>query len=388
MLSRISPFLLVASLVVGCHGLENWDSQFDYVDENFTRPSPTTVVQSALQQACSQPTVLLQSERDAFGHALCLCGNISNVGDGLMTSSKSYLLGSDQGKGHVGINGRVEVVGDFVVGGVLEAGQGLSGVGDLRVSDSLLSGSDVSMTGDWEVGGDAWIDGDLDAVGSFRIGRGLYLSGDFSAVGQVSYQTGHLGFTYGGPPCPCNPSQLVDVAAEVAAHASDNDNARLPTGIGEQALILDAGSYYFSQGSEVVGASSITIRDHVKMYVQGDLESVGSLDLIVEPNAELELWVAGKLSTVGNLNFADASDGRPRAFRLFMGGSGASVVNVGNASFVGAIYAPEVDIEYVGSLRVEGSLFARSIDGTGTLEIVYDTDLATSQDCADEGYKL
>src|SRR5690606_9623300 len=104
------------------------------------------------------------------------------------------------------------------------------------------------------------------------------------------------------------------------------------------------------------GNRAIRVKGHARVFVDGDIETVGNFDLEVDEGAELELWVAGTIETVGNIRVAAGSGDRPRAFKLFMGGRGSTLVNVGSASFVGAIYAPEVDIEYVGNLDVVGSL--------------------------------
>lgn len=388
---------LTALATPACLALDDGELGFDPVDEDYTRPEPALSLRgAALERRCEEsdeppvietPTPLLQAKTTAFGHALCLCGDLAEVGQGLVTRSRSTLAGADPGRGHVGVNGRVSVVGDFAIEGTLDVARGLQGVGDVTVAGDFVTGADVSLTGTWRVGRDAWISGDLESVGNLTIGHDLYLGGRLAAVGDVSFAQGHRGFAYTSPPCGCSAGALIDVAAEVAARREVNDNGTLPGGVGASDLVFDSGEFYFSSAEPLVGARSITVRGRTAIYLDGDLETVGDLDISVEPTAELELWIAGKVSTVGNLRFA-ATEDRPRAFKLFMGGTGASIMNVGSASFVGAIYAPSVDIEFVGDLEVHGSLFARSIEGTGRLTIVHDTDLTTPQECADREYKL
>jgi len=379
-------FILIPACLPGGGGGLFWNP----IDEDFSRPSPQPAVQGALRRACSDttpPDQHFQTEV-AFEHALCLCGDLENVGQGLLTRSRSYALGNDGGFAHVGVNGAISVVGHFDIDGDLNVARGIDGVGDLGVEGNLLCGNDVDVVGNWNVNGDAWIDGDLSGVGSIDINGDLYLTGDLSAVGNVSYGDGHKGFTYAGQPCGCGANQLIDVPAEIARHKADNDNDRIPGGIGSDSLVLDSGDYYFDDPADFVGARSITVRGRVAVYVDGDLSTVGNLNIDVQPGAELALWVTGRVETVGNLKLAAGDSDRPRAFKLFMGGRGSSIVNVGNATFIGSIYAPEVDIEYVGNLEVQGSLFANNLSGTGNLTVTYDTDVAAPPACVDEHYQV
>ncbi|MEL6181925.1 MAG: hypothetical protein AAFS10_23390, partial [Myxococcota bacterium] len=200
------------------------------------------------------------------------------------------------------------------------------------------------------------------------------------------FNNARRGFRYRGTPCSCGSNQIIDVAAEVAARRTSNDNLSLPNTIGTVDMTLTSGEYFIQDPGTLVGSAQLTIQGRVALFVEGDLESVGNLNIQLAENAELEMWVSGLISSVGNLNVSVANADRPRAFKLYMGGSGAALVNVGNANLVGAIYAPEVDIEYVGNLTVHGALFARNLKGTGNLVLVHDTDLPAPDACADALY--
>ena len=388
-LIALSGFLITSLACVG-GGLGALDG-FDAVDEDFSRPSPTVTTQSALASSCDDSDAEegdpLYQRDVVFEHALCLCGSLEEVGNGLTTSSRSHLLGGDPDQGHVGINGSAEVVGNFTVGGTLDVAQGLEGVGSLNVGGDLISGRDVDVVGDWGVGGDAWIDGDLSGVGTMNINGDLYLTGGLDTVGPTRYTQGRRGFRYRGAPCGCGANQIIDVAAEVAARRADNNNAALPDTIGAVNMTLTSGEYFVSNPGALVGSAKLTIQGRVAIFVEGDFDSVGNLNIQLAENAELELWVSGTINNVGNLSIDVASADRPRAFKLYMGGAGAALVNVGNATLVGAVYAPEVDIEYVGNLTVHGSVFARNLKGTGNLNIVHDTDLPAPDACADAHYQ-
>ncbi len=362
--------------------LEDQLSDFNAIDEDFNRNNPeTTAQEGALVKSCSEHFIAKRDE--VFQRALCLCGDLDNVGAGVVTSSHSGFLGDNPGLAHIGVNGRVDVVGDFDIDGSMDVAGGLEGVGDLVVGQSLISGRGVDIVGEWAVGEDAWIDGDLDVVGGLRIGGDLFLTGDFDAVGDVSYQNGRRGFRYRGAPCDCSASKIIDVVSEVAQRRVDNNN-NLIAGLGTQKVIFESGDYYFASGGELIGDGTLMIQGRVRIFVDGDLESVGDLNIEIEPGGELELWTSGTIEAVGNLNFAAGGAPSARAFRLYMGGRGNSLMSVGDATFVGAIYAPEVDIDFVGSLSVDGALFANKLEGTGRLSIIYDTDVSAPDSCVDE----
>ncbi len=378
--SRSLSLSIASLLLLGTGCLEEGfgATPFEPVDEDFDRVRPKMMPPGAIRATCDAEPA---PEDDAFGTALCLCGNLDLVGSGVVSRSSSGLLGADHGFGHIGINGSLESVGGFEVDGSLDLAHGFNSVGDITVAGDLFTGDGVDLVGSGEIGQDAWIDGDLSVVGDAAIGGDLYLSGDLSAVGDVTYGVGHRGFAYGGPPCGCDPGQLLDVDAIVSAHAADNDNALLPEVVGSTALTLTEGDYYFGSSSELVGSASIEVQGAVAVYIDGDIDSVGELNITIAEGGELELWVTGSIHSVGNVNLGPQTAASPRTFRLFMGGSGDGVSTVGDARFVGAIYAPEVDIDFVGGLEVVGSLFANNLDGTGDLVLTYDTDLNAPREC-------
>ena len=204
-----------------CEGLDGLGgmSSFDPVDEDYARQSPALSVAGPVIDACEERQedvrLQLQPEEEVFSHALCLCGDLKNVGSGLTTRSTSALRGEAGGMGHVGVNGSLDLVGDFDVDGDLDVANGIDGVGSLNVGERLIIGTGVDLTGHWEVGGEAWIDGDLDVVGTMNIGGDLYLTGAYDVVGTVTYDQGRQGFTYRGQPCACDAQDLLDVSGTV-----------------------------------------------------------------------------------------------------------------------------------------------------------------------------
>jgi hypothetical protein len=291
-----------------------------------------------------------------FANALCLCEDLAAVGSGLTTAPMKGTAAN------VGVNGITNVVGQDHIDGSLVAYGGLSGVGDLAVRDDALTTKDVQGVGTIDVGGDLSVGGNLSGVGQLTVGGTLRVAGSTMLVGQSVVATGPYS-PPSGPPCGCDPSSLIDVPAIVAAAA--NGQATHLTNVGQQALTLQSGSYYWT-GADSVGTLQITIAGAVKIYVQGDLNSVGSESFTLSQGATLDLYVSGNVSTVGEIAAGNASD-----FRLYVGGTGSMVMSVGSAQVQGDIYAPTAEVDLVGDTRLDGSLFAKRLSGVGSLDIRY-----------------
>ncbi len=326
-------------------------------------------------------------EDQVFGHALCLCGALEDVGQGLRTRSYSRTFGEDSGHGHVGINGQMDVIGYARVGGDLDVGGRVGGIGTIITQGDFQSGGELGGIGSYAVSGDARVNGNVGGLGYVKILGDLYTNGAVQTIGYVDYTAlgGSFPYEAGYTPCGCSPQEIIDVAAEVRAAGTRNDNGLLPNGgIGAREVVLREGDYYFQTADALIGAARIDVEGRVRLYVDGDIDSLGHLELNLAPYAELELWVAGSVRTIGNIRFAREEDARARAFKLYVGGPEAAVLQVGNARFYGAIYAPTADIGFVGNLQIFGSVVANNIRGAGNLDIFYDTDITVADDCIDD----
>jgi hypothetical protein len=245
---------------------------------------------------------------------------------------------------------------------------GLSAVG-ASVGDELVTPANASFTGAATIGGDAVIGGNLSSVGTVTIGGTLELGGAANVVGvqlanRAPYQS--PGTT---PPCDCDPSTFFDVGAAVAAAKAAAGGSSNFSNVGTQAIHLSSGNYYVT-ASDTVGTSAIVIDGIVSVFVDGSLAQVGAQGWLIAPGGQLDLFVSGNVGSVGSLVAGDPS--APSAFRLYIGGTqDTSLGTVGTSAFFGAIYAPESNIKYVGSTLVVGAIFAKTIEGVGTLTIEY-----------------
>src|SRR5207248_693596 len=95
------------------------------------------------------------------------------------------------------------------------------------------------------------------------------------------------------PPCPCSPSDLVDIAGLVSWGATHNDNATLmgfdpaawAAGAGPSRMVLPCGRYYVTG----IQSSGLTIRaeGRVVLFVGADIRASSGLSIEIAPGAEL-----------------------------------------------------------------------------------------------------
>jgi len=305
---------------------------------------------------CPPPTV--------FEHAICTCEDLSQVGE-------LHVRPGPAGVGSVGVNGTTDLVDDADVAGSWIAWGGFSSVG-VSVGDTLVTPADVDIVGDARIH-DAVVGGDLLAVGSLAIDGSLQLGGNLDIVGDSAIASRAPYAAPIGPPCGCDDSQLFDVATAVEA-------ARIATGgawsyVGDSEIHLATGSYYVTS-AQLVGDTTIYVDGRVALFVDGSLEAVGSARWVIAHGAALDLFVSKDADFVGDLVAGAESD--PEAFRLYVGGDAATV---GTSTFYGSLYAPRANVSYVGDTTIVGSIFARNIDGVGTLTIDYGKPLTPPQSC-------
>ncbi len=301
-----------------------------------------------------------------FADALCLCGNLASVGTALVTQS------ANGGAASVGVNGHSDIVGDDQIGGSFVAYAGASGVGSVTVHDDLMTTGDLAGVGRVDVGHDLSVGGNLADVGVLSVGGSLRVQGQRVGLGLSTVQATGPYQAPAGPPCACDGSTFLDVAARVAAAKGMNDNAAhgLATSlavVGKNEVTLTTGSYYFDH-VETVGLLHFTIDGVVALYIDGSLDAVGAENVALKPGATLDLYVSGAVRTVGKLDLG--SD--PSAVRLYIGGGGGgALVTVGEQTLSAAIYAPTARVAFVGDTTIHGALFAHDLDGVGRLAIDY-----------------
>jgi hypothetical protein len=288
---------------------------------------------------------------------------------------------------------------------------------DLNVSAKLNTDAYDSTKGPYkpgQLGGGVGVDRDVtnwsDAV---TIGGTLWVSGsgDYSSSGPPSNVNAdlHLGgswkastpFTVAGPafvagalsgvtvkgatqqvmtvpaPCDCAANQLVPIADIVQAHrAPNNDNDAI--GLDEKALEnpgaalrldLPCGNFYLTS---IQSSLALTIHVHGRtaLYIEGDVSDSSSLAFTLEPTAELDVFIAGNLTTSDTFVFG--SPNYPALSRLYVEGS-AKMALSNDVRLGGELYAPNSE-QLVWSAKndIYGSVFAGNFRASDVTSIHYD----------------
>lgn len=304
---------------------------------------------------------------DLHEAAVCVCEDFGDVGALLVGS------GVPGDKAIVGVNGSTGFVNAAEIRGDLIAYGGIKSVSALNITGGLSSAADADVVGSFDVGGDMEIGGDVRGIGRLDVDGTLRVGGEFSFLGLSSIGDRQDYGTTPDPPCGCDPATFFDVGAAVADAAADNDNAAAGlstelSNIGVRDIRLSTGRYYFSDADQI-GLSRITIDGSVALYIDGSINSVGAEVIDILPGSTLDLFVSGSVRTVGAMRLG--SELEPGAFNLYIGGAEPLTVSVGLQIFNATIYAPQVDLHYVGATKIRGAVFANRILGVGLLTVGY-----------------
>jgi hypothetical protein len=306
---------------------------------------------------------------DLFSHAVCACEDFSHVGE-------IHVLAGAAGPGSLGVNGKTELVASAAIAGSFDAFGGLEAVG-ASVGDSLHTAGDVELTGSMSIANDASIGGNLETIGELEVGGTLGVAGTTAILGTSSIAA-RGNYTPAARPCGCDPTTEFSVAGAVASAKLAAAGGTSWDSAAGQDLHLPTGNYYVTS-AQIVGSTTIHIEGKASVFVDGSLATVGATQWQLAAGAELDLFVAGSVESVGSLTAGDPAPGA--AFRLYLGGDQSDLDIVGSGDFAGTIYAPTAAVHHVGDLHVTGSLFARTVEGVGKLTVEYATPLSAPTSC-------
>ncbi len=326
-----------------------------------------------------------------FTNALCSCGNLQ-MADYLATrgfdsSQGAYQAGqSDDGGASVAVNGSYS---------------SLAGVTDVGGSLSVAGTADLQLVGMLQVRGDFYAAGNVTATGAATVSRNAWLGGNFAGLGPLTV-TGdlhHAGIVVALPltaatnqrqtvvieqSCPCQASDLLDIAALVNAAKLDNDNTSLGVSsdvfasiIGPAQWTLPCGRAYLSQ---IGGTGSLVV--HVMgmaaVFVDGSIDLKGTLSFDLAPGAEIDVFLKQDLLVEGSLSLANKD--RPAAGRIWVGGTQVSSLT---SPWIGNLYAPRAHVGSLVGLEVWGSIFAGDFSSGAYASFVFDRAvLAAGDNCS------
>jgi hypothetical protein len=318
---------------------------------------------------------------ETFTSSLCSCAD-TNVAGYLRTRS---FRSSEGPNAPEVLGGSVGVNGSYITGGFADVGGSFTVAGprDVVFAGFLQAGEDLRLRPSFSVAGfvdvtrDAWLGGSLRAVARVAVGRDLYRAPGTGVLGLTLLDVGgveRIEDVRVAPPCDCE--QLLDVAALVAEARTLNDNTSIGldpealarvAGVGT-ALALPTGRFYLRELGGL-GALRLRISGKAALFVEDDFVAGGLFSVALDPGAEIDIFVQGNFVLAGAAILGDPA--RPRATRIYVGGSGDIAV-AGLNAFVGNLYAPTANVLVGGVGRVYGSLFGKNVVAAGFLDVGYD----------------
>jgi hypothetical protein len=288
-------------------------------------------------------------------------------------------VGSD---GNIQVPGMARVAGSLVAAGtggvVLDSG-GFIG-GNVHSAGSLMGSAlmDLVVAGDAYVVGPA-VDGRINIQGALHAPATTVLAPEAQA-GAVVQEAVTV-----DSPCQCAAGPVFDIAGAVAAREEKNADDALSFPISllgdlasNQTLDWSCGEYYLPSLQTEDGVTlEFRVHGHVGIFVAGDVQLGGNFVVRLDPDAELDLVVAGSVYTTGRVF---GSPGSPVRTRLWVGSTTVSLPD--QIQFGAAVYAPSAVFSAGVGLTFAGTLFAGTLSVAGAVHIIYDpTATAAGQSC-------
>lgn len=325
-----------------------------------------------------------------FRWALCTCQGIQ-FSDDLLTDGYDSRRGPYEPGGlggGVGLNGAFTTSAPVAIYGSLwgSASAGLSTSNQLLVRQELHLGGRFQSASTAAIGSHAWVDGDVTA-NQMAIGGTLYVPSDANVGNGVSAAAIVRGPVAVPPPCDCQPSQLIPIAAIVASRASANDNAaigldadvlRNPTA--PVRLDLPCGRYYLSQ---ITGSRDVAIVAHGRtaLYVGGNVSVSAPLHITLDPTAELDVFVGGSFSS--STPYVIGSPNYPSLARFYIAGD----FGISQGSVIGGYFYALGQVHASAPIEVFGGIFADRFANSAETAIHYDRAvLQAGQSCPPPGH--
>ena len=319
-----------------------------------------------------------------FRRALCTCEGYATstplVTDSFDGRTGPYVPSGAGTMGAVGTDGSLSASAKLTIGGAL-AVSGTGGASfqvdstiarDLDVGGPLGTNVAISAGRDAHVAGNISLSS-LSVTGTLTVPSSATLGGTITAGATVRAPVTVA------PPCGCGPSDLVDIAAFVAGHKTDNTNeaiglspARLTDYTSDVTVDLPCGIYYVGP-VRGMGALHLRITGRVALLVDGDFSLTSPLDIeLATGGAELDLMIAGLISSNNRITVGDPAP--PSRTRLYAGGPGTIPLS-GDSQIAANVYAPRAAVALSAPATIFGSLFVRRLDQAAAVTIHYDEDV-------------
>lgn len=348
------------------------------VDTVLVQPGPKDCVNGGppLSTGDDEDKCLGTLAQTTFRYSLCSCTDL-NVSAALSTDAFDSTTGPyapGQLGGGVGVDRDITNWSEAVtVGGTLW----------VAGTDSYASSGPAS-----EVKADLHLGGSWKASTPFTVAGPAYVVGSLEGV-TVAGATETVQTVPSA--CDCSENRLVPVAALVRAHrAPSNDNAAI--GLDETALEnptsalrldLPCGNFYFTSIQSSL-ALTIHVSGRAALYVEGDVRASSPLAFVLDPEAELDLFVGGTLSVSDTFVFG--SPNYPALSRAYVGGT-AKLALSADVRLAGQLYAANSEqVVWSAKNAIYGSIFAGNFRASDVTDIHYDRGvLRAGEDCPGAG---
>jgi hypothetical protein len=317
--------------------------------------------------------------------ALCSCDDLEVTAPIHTDSFDSNLrsTGGDAGVGSgaaIGCNGILSSSAPVLAGGPLYVASGIATTGHLDIARSFrTNGAMVIINTDVHVGGDAFVGGSISGI--LRVDGTLHLPPGAGVdpalmIPETSIRREAISVA---PPCDCG-SAFVDLGLAIASAVAVNDNALVGLSMDALAALKATTAAEITCGVYVLSAIDaqqpliLIVRGRALLVVTGDVALRGGLSVLLDPGAELDLLVGGRLMASGGNAFGSAA---PARFRVWIAGADSVVFD--GAPAVGAmIRAPNAAITASSGLRLSGGLVARSVISGAELDVHFDEAVLSS----------
>jgi hypothetical protein len=332
---------------------------------------PSVVLPSPAGPTCASA---LTARHHRF--ALCACDGL-NATFPLYTdffdSSGAVIAG--QPPAAIGVNGDLQASGVVqALGSVHVAGAGglmsadrIVALGSLRVS-----GPTRALSGVVDVAQDVYAGGDLQ--GLIIMGGTLHVDPGASTANANIYAADIVREPVSvAAPCDCG-QNAVDVAAAVAAAMRVNDDAaagfapdRLAAVTTSTLLDIPCGTYALSS-LDTHSSLVLAVHGRALLAVAGDVVLRAGFTVTLDPGAELDLLVAGRVLTSGSNAIGSMT---PARFRIWVAGSQTVVFD--DRPNVGAVvHAPGAQVTASSGLELSGALFAKTVTAGARVNVHFD----------------
>jgi len=337
---------------------------------------PAVTLPTAAVSVCASA---LATRRHRF--AACFCDSL-NLSSPLYTDamdSSGASIGA-QPPAAVGVDGDLQATTLQAFGSVYVTGSGGVTVSDRIVSLGSLrvSGPVRSPDGLFDIAEDAYLGGDLQGlflvVGTMHVAPGADGSAAYVNAGSVVREPVTV-----ATPCDCAAADAVDVAGAVAAAAATNDDAsagfapdRLAAVTTSTLLDVPCGTYALSS-IDTRAALVLAVHGRALIAVAGDVALRAGFTVTLDPGAELDLLVGGRLLTSGSNAIGSMT---PARFRIWVAGS-QTVVFDDDPNVGAVVHAPGAQVTASSGLELVGALFAKTLTAGAQINVHFDQALFT-----------